>query len=191
MASLEDMTPNELLAHARSLEQNNRLYGPLMNDPETRGEMLRLIKKKNPNMPIPELEAEERAKKLVAEERAEREKVANELREEKLDRRIEKERERVKREYDLSDADMAEVEKLMTDEKAPIPYWDSAAKYYKAMSRTATPTPVTLEPPVYEMPSKDVWAAGIGSPARLNQIAMREATKAANDISSGRIKVSQ
>lgn len=189
MASLEDLTANELLAHAKRLEEGNRLYGPLMNDPETRGEMLRLIKKKNPGMPIPEIDAQDAASRLVASERAEREKLQSELRDEKLHRQLRESRERVKNEYDFTDADLLEVEKLMTDEKAPIPHWDAAAKVYRASRAQATPTAQALEAPVYEMPSKDKWGHGIGRPAELNKIAMKEAVAAFNDISSGRVKL--
>lgn len=190
MASLEDMTANQLLDYSRKLEEQNRLYNPLMQDPETRGEMLKLMRKKFPNMPIPELDTANAMEKRIAEERAAREKLEAQVRDERITRNINEARERVKREYDLTDADMGEVEKLMTDEKAPIPHWDAAAKVYRASRAQATPTPVTLEAPIYDMPSKEVWARGIGNKAQLDRIAMRQATEALNDITSGRVKVS-
>lgn len=188
--SLEDLTPNQLLDHAKKLEDANRLYGPLMADPETRPQVLALMKKKWPTMPIPEVDSANAMEQKLAEERAAREKLEATVRDERLTRQITEARDRVKKQYDLTDSDMGEVEKIMLDEKAPIPHWDAAAKVFKASRAQATPTAITLEAPIYEMPAKDVWARGIGNKAQLDRIAMKEATAALNDITSGRVKVS-
>jgi hypothetical protein len=37
------------------------------------------------------------------------------------------------------------------------------------------------------MPEKEVWAGGIGSPAKLNKIAMDEAYNAMGEIMSGKV----
>jgi hypothetical protein len=37
------------------------------------------------------------------------------------------------------------------------------------------------------MPEKETWAGGIGNPARLNRIAMEEASKAMNEMFSGKV----
>ena len=57
MASLEDLTPearDELAALARQLAEN----------PNTRKDFLKLTKQVNPNLPVPELEIEERTEKI-------------------------------------------------------------------------------------------------------------------------------
>jgi hypothetical protein len=58
---------------------------------------------------------------------------------------------------------------------------------YLASRVSATPTPASFQPPTYQMPEKDVWAKGIGSPANLNRIAMDEAYKAYGEIFSGKV----
>jgi hypothetical protein len=37
------------------------------------------------------------------------------------------------------------------------------------------------------MPEKDVWGGGIGSPAKLNKIAMEQAFAAMNEIRGGKV----
>lgn len=186
--SLEDLTPGQLLDHARAMQQRTALFDPLMQDPDTRGEVLRVMRKKFPNMPIPELDAQHAAEKLVATEREERVKLEAKLQEESIERRLSEQRTQVKAKHGLTDADLSEVEKIMTDKDAPVPNWEGAVRVFKASRVQATPTPATLEPRVYDMPAKETWAGGIGNKARLDKIAMKEATSAANDIISGRVK---
>jgi len=102
--------------------------------------------------------------------------------------RIEKERSRVKSDYNFNDADVAAVEKLMVDKDAPIPSYAAAAKVYKASQQLAAPTSHALKPNTWEMPEKDVWAGGIGNKMNLNKIALEEAYKARNEFLSGAMK---
>src|SRR5437879_436994 len=105
--SLESMTTEQL-------QESTRLLHTLLNSPDTREDTLRLIKKKN-NVPIPELDAKDAVLAEVAKEREARVKLEAQLQERDILARIEKERDKVKQSYQLTDADVAEVEKLMVD----------------------------------------------------------------------------
>ncbi len=180
MPSLENMTTEQL-------QESTRLFQTLLDSPDTRELTLRMIQKKT-GKPIAELHVRDTAMAEIAKEREEREKLAARIQERDIRDRIKDERERVKREHQLTDQDMSAVEKLMTDEKAPIPHYDAAAKVYKASQTVAQPTTSLLTPKTWDMPEKDVWAAGIGNRQALNKIATEEAYKALNEFRSGAMK---
>ena len=72
MASLEDLTPearDELAALARQLAEN----------PNTRKDFLKLTKQVNPNLPVPELEIEERTEKVLTKAQERVEQLENKL----------------------------------------------------------------------------------------------------------------
>jgi len=185
--SLEDLTPNELLAEARRRGEKSSLLESLLNDPATRGEALKLIKKKNPTTPIPELDTQEAIERATAAERAEREKLEARIREREIKDRMADEWARARDANGLTDEDRAAVEALMTDKEAPIPSYAGAAKVHAASKVQATPTAGAISPPVYEMPGKDTWGKGVGNRALLDKIATAEAYKAMNEI-TGRVK---
>lgn len=180
--SLEDMTPEEILAHTRSLEQSTDLFDTLLNDPATRRDTLKMLKAKNPAMTIPEIDTANEVENSIAAERAERVKLETRIRDSEIRDRIDKERARVMKTHDLSDADMIEVEKIMTDKDAPIPHYDAAAKVFKASRVQATPTSAVLVPRTFDMPAKDIWAKGVGSKPMLDKIATEQAVIALNEI---------
>ena len=184
--SLEDLSHEELLAHAKRSDEQARLFRTLIDSPETRGRALALVKEKNPTMPIPEIDAQAEIDKKLAAEREARQKLEQEMRERDVRDRIDRERARCMKAYELTEVDMNEVEKIMTDEKAPIPHYDAACKVYKASKVQATPTPALLKPPKWDMPEKDVWAPGVGNRTKLNEIALTEAYRALNEITSGK-----
>jgi hypothetical protein len=187
MRSLEDLTVPELLATARAATEKSQLFDTILSDPATRKEALALVKKRNPNMPIPELDAENAASAAVAEERKEREKLEARMRESEMRERIAAQRTTVRDKYKLTDADLLEVEKIMTDETAPIPHYDAAVKVWRAQKSQAVPTSSNISPPVYEMPTKDVWKSGIGNNANLNKVAMKLGYDAWNEIRAGKV----
>jgi ABC-type Fe3+/spermidine/putrescine transport system ATPase subunit len=184
--SLEDLTTDQLLAHARQLQTSHDTMAAIAADPALRGDLQALLKKKNPALVIPELDA----KHAVAEELKQRDermsKIELDILQERTKRRLEEERATVKAKYHLSDTDIVEVEKLMTDEdpNKRIPTYESAARVYKAERTQTRPTPSSLTPNTFEMPEKDVWSAGIGSKAALDKIALSEAYKAWNEITA-------
>lgn len=183
--SLEEYTLPELVAEHRTALEKNRLFDTLMSDPETRRDALALVKRKNPTMPIPELEVEARNDAALAEERKEREKLEARVRDSEIRERLRLERERVKSQHDLSDADLIEVEKLMTDDKAPIPHYDAAAKVYRASRQQAEPSSSQLAVKTYNMPDKDIWSKGVGNKMQLNKTFTEKAYEAVNEVRRG------
>ena len=175
--SLENLSTEQL-------QESTRLLHTLLNSADTREATLRLIEKKN-GVPIPELRTKDAAFAAVAAEREERLKLEARIQEDKIVERIEKERARVKKDHNFTDADVLEVEKLMVDKDAPIPSCAAAAKVFTASKQIAQPTTHQLKPNTWDMPEKDVWAAGIGNKQALHKIALEEAYKAANEFRAG------
>lgn len=185
--SLEDLTTEQLLAHARAGDERNRLFNSLLNSPDTREDALRLVKKANPTMPIPELDSTSKLEARLAEERKAREDLEKKVQEDQIRDRIDRERARCMKKYELTEAEISEIETtIMMDKEAPIPHYDAACKVYKASKVQATPTPAVMTRPKWEMPEKDVWKEGIGNRMRLNQIADEQAYVALNEIRAGR-----
>jgi hypothetical protein len=180
--NLEDMTPEEILAHTRSLETSVELFDTLLNDPVTRRDTLKALKSKKPNMTIPEIDTANEIETRIAAEREERQKLEVRVRDNEIRDRINAERKRVMNTHDLSEDQMLEVEKIMVDPTAPIPHYDAAAKVFKASLVQATPTSAVLVPRTFDMPNKDIWAGGVGSKPRLDKIALEQATAALNEI---------
>lgn len=170
-----------------SLEESTRLLRTLLNSPDTRESTLRLIKKKTGGA-IAEIDAKDAVLAEVETERNARLKLEARIQEREIMDRIEKERVRVKKDHNLSDADVLEVEKLMVDKDAPIPSYAAAAKVFQASKQIAQPTTHQLKPNTWDMPEKDVWAAGIGNKMALNKIALEEAYKASNEFRLGAAK---
>ena len=185
--SLENLTTDQLLAHARQLEGSHELMQTLMKDPAAREMMQRGLKKLRPELSIPEIDAKDAIRAELDEERKERQALQKQITEDRVRARLEAQRAKAKSDYKLTDADMAEVEKLMVDPENPIPTYDAAARVHAASKKTGTPTPVTLSAPTYEMPEKDVWGKGIGNKAMLDKIATQEAYAALNDIMAGKV----
>jgi hypothetical protein len=185
--SLEDLSVDQLLQVAQRGLNSEQMLNGLYNDPATREDLLRLMKKKNPGLTIPEIDAKddvlgrvETSNKRVAD-------LENKLAERDIRDRVTAEKTRVKNFYQLSDADMGEVEKLMIDENEPIPSYAAAAKVFVASRTQAMPTSSSLSPPVFDMPDKNIWAGGIGNRAGLDKIALNEAYRALNEIKSGKV----
>jgi hypothetical protein len=187
MPSLEDLSTDQLLARARELEQSNTLFHTLVQNPETRETVQRAIKKLNPKVLIPEIDATDRVMGALAAEREERLKLERSIQERDIKERLEKQRAHVMAAFKLSEADLAEVEKLMIREVDPIPSYNAAAEVFSSMRRSATPTPASFAPPTFEMPAKEVWGKGLGNKAALDKIALNEAFGAWNDILQGKV----
>ena len=186
-ASLEDLTTDQLLNLARTTQASHNLLGTLMNDPTTREVIQRQLKKVNPALAIPEIDARDAVMAEVHKERDARLELEKKILERDVRERLERNREAAKTKYGLNEADMGEVEKLMTDAENPIPTYDAAARVHKASKATGTPTPVAIHAPTFDMPESDVWGKGIGNKANLDKVAMNEAYRALNDIRSGKV----
>jgi hypothetical protein len=187
MASLEELTTDQLLAKAREMEGMYNLANSLLANKETRPMVQRALKKLKPDMVIPELDSADAVDARFTELRESNKALEQRLIERDVKDRIASQRNEIKAKYELTDADVGEVEKLMVlPENAGVSH-DAAARIYKASRVSATPTPASFAPPTYDMPEKDVWGAGIGNPAKLNKIAVNEAYKAFAEVTSGKV----
>jgi hypothetical protein len=183
MPSLEDLTTDQLLAAARSMQGSAELINTLSKNPETRRDLQKLIKKQFPDRVIPELDTELALETRLAEERTRFEALETKVLEREIHDRLKSQRAAAQAKHKLTDAEMIEVEKLMVheDPNERIPGYEAASRVFAASKQNATPTPSGIQNMTFEMPDKDTWADGIGSPAKLNKIAMNEATKAWNE----------
>lgn len=173
MASLEDLTTDQLLEVARLQER-------LTTNPATRADYMRLVKKANPDLSIPEVEISDRMEKRFEEEREARAKLEAKLAEKEAHERVSRKRDEVKSKHKLNDDQLTQVEKLMTERH--IPDYETAAEFYSLSQRVATPTPSTFARPAVDMPDNAVWGKGLGNKAALDRIARDEAYKAWNDM---------
>lgn len=188
MPSLEDLTHEQLLALAREQQQSTNLLAALGGNPETREILQKAVKKIAPNAVIPELDAKNAMSKELEDVRKENAEIRKSILERDLKDRIKQDRETIKKKYELTDEQVTAVEKLMLEPENAGMSHDAAARVYKASITPSTPTSSSFKPPAtgYDMPEKDVWAGGIGNPAKLNKIALDEAGKAFADIMSGK-----
>lgn len=191
--SLEDLSVEqlrELASRAQAMEPSYNLMQQLSKDPEARNMFQRYLKKKNPNLAIPEIDSEDRMKALLEDEKKERLKLEEKIQMDEIKARLEKTRADVKSKYGLTEDDMKGVEKLMVkadDNPDPIPTYDAAARVFNASRTPSTPTPGAWAPPTYTMPEGKVWGKGIGNAAELNRIAMEEAYRAYGEVKGGKI----
>ena len=136
--SLENLSPearDELAALAQKLADN----------PETRKDFLRMTKKVNPDLPIPELEIEDKTSTALAEIRKENEAMKAKLREKEALESLEKRRQGlVKKGLVNDESEIEAVEKLMLEKK--IGDHETAAQYHQWMKQAATPTPSGYNP---------------------------------------------
>lgn len=183
--SLEDYTPSELITAHRAALEKTKLWDTLISDPQTRPQALALVKQKNPTMVIPELDAKQANDAALAAERTEREKLAIEVRDLKINARLEAERKRVMKDHGLDEGQLLEVEKLMVDEAAPIPHYDAAAKVYKASQVQARPSSSQLQVKTWDMPEKSVWGPGVGNRMALDKAFTTAAYEAVNLVRAG------
>jgi hypothetical protein len=187
MASLEDLTVDQLLAKAREYESSAGVLNQLSQNPKTRETIQRALKTLNPNLVIPEIDAGDAIRSELKAEREERQKLEQRLLEREVRENVKERRNTIKEKYKLSDDEVMEVEKLMVDKDNPIPSHDAAARVFLASRAPSTPTPSSFSPPVFTMPEKDTWGGGIGSKAKLDKIAMNEAYAALAEIKQGKV----
>jgi hypothetical protein len=140
--SLENLSSDardELAALAQQLAEN----------PSTRKDFLRMTKKVKPDLPIPELEIEDRTTQVLtaAEQRVQA--LENKLREKEAVEELTKRRERLKQKgLAGSDDEVKEVEKIMLERG--ITNHETAAEYHQWMKQSATPTPSGYNPQVIQ-----------------------------------------
>jgi hypothetical protein len=130
--SLEDLTPearDELALLAKQLSEN----------PETRKDFLRQVKKVKPEMPIPELEIEDYTRNAV--DKANEAKLRDRDAMDELNSR----RNKLKAKGLIdTDDQIEEVEKVMLEKG--ITNHEAAAEYWRWMQQSAAPTPTGYNP---------------------------------------------
>jgi chromosome segregation ATPase len=156
---------SELAALAQTLAEN----------PQTRKEFLRLTKQVKPDLPIPELEIEEKvSQSLTASEQRVQQLEAKLAERDALEKL--KERRQSLKEKGLieNDSDIDEVEKLMVEKK--IADHETAAQYHQWMKQAAAPTPTGYNPQVINKFDLNAYWKNPANAAR------SEAAKALNEL---------
>lgn len=185
MASLEDLSVDQLLSRAKATEVSDQLLGRLVSDPSTREQTLRALKRINPGIPIPEIDAKDAVLGQLGGTDKRVEALEAKLQEQEIRERIRSNRDAIRNKHNLSDADIEAVEAIMVDKDAPIPNYEAAVKVYKASRTAALPSSSSFASPVFEMPAFDTWKNGINNPGQLDKIAMAEAYKAMEEVRNG------
>ena len=127
----------ELAALAKSLAE----------DPKTRKQFLQLTKQVRPDVPIPEIEIEERTNAVLETANKRVESLEAKLRAKDAKEELERRRNNLRtKQLAESDADIADIEKLMIEKG--IANHETAAEYHNWMKQAAAPTPSQFPQPV-------------------------------------------
>jgi hypothetical protein len=166
--SLEDLSleaRDELALLARQLAEN----------PVTRKEFLRLTKKAKPDMPIPELEIEDKTDSALEMMRKENEELRSKFQEKEAREELQNRRNKLKSKGLVEkDEDIAEVEKIMLEKG--MTNHETAAEYWQWMKQSAQPTPSGYNPnPITKFDLGKYWKNPV-------QGAREEAAKALNEL---------
>lgn len=102
----------------------------IWNDPQLNMEAKALIKKKYPNLAIPEYDLEKRVEQRLGEERAAREQVEVSRKQTEDKKRFEELRSKTQKEYGFTDQAMEDMEKMMVERN--IGDYEVAATYVAA-----------------------------------------------------------
>lgn len=175
--SLEGLSPDAVSGLAL-------LAKGLSDNPDTRNEFLKLTKRANPSLSIPEVDIPFGINAELATERGKREALEKEMMKDRIERDVEKRRASLMSSQGLSESDVTAVEKLMVEKN--IPSHETAAEYFKMQQKSATPTPSFTENfGSRQVPKPETKDFG----GNIAQWARAEAAKTINDIRSGVIKV--
>lgn len=174
-ASLENLSPEER-------DNLAALAQKLSTDPSTRQLFLRLSKKADPSLVIPEVDVLDTVAAAV---KPHIDKIAA-MEAKELEREV-KERIRVRRD-ELRDKgytkdEIDSIEKLMVDKQ--IPNHATAAEFFSVQRQTATPTPANYTMPRVPIPTKDQIKEAGG----MKRHFIGDAHKAIDDIRAGRVKL--
>lgn len=171
MASLEDLAPearDELALLARRLAEN----------PSTRKDFLRLTKRANPDLPIPELELEDTVSQanLAAQTRIEQ--LEAKLRERDAVEELEKRRMALIKKGKVADeSEIEQIEKIMLEKG--ITNHETAAEYHRHMREAAAPTPMGYNRNVMDDTARSTLKAYWNNP---QTAARNEAAKAMMEL---------
>jgi hypothetical protein len=160
-----------------SLEARDELASlsqSLAENPATRKEFLRLTKKVNPNLPIPELEIEDKTNSAIDQIRNENAALQAKLRERDAMEELERRRQSLIKKGLASEEDIQDVEKLMLEKK--ISDHETAAQYHAWMKQAAVPTSTGYNPSAVKNFNLNAYWKNPTSAAR------NEAFNALNDL---------
>lgn len=119
----------------------------LAENPATRKQFLSLTKQVRPDVPIPEIEIEERTNTVLAESQKRVESLEAKLRAKEAKEELDRRRQTlVKKNLVTSEDDIKEVEKIMVEKG--IANHETAAEYHQWMKQAAAPTPSQFPQPV-------------------------------------------
>jgi len=138
MSSLEDVS-------IQQRDQLALLSKNLSDDPSTRKDFLRLAKRINPDLVVPELEIEDRTNKVLETIQKENEELRNSLKDRERREDLDKKRQSlIKNGLASNDEDVAAIEKVMLEKH--IPDHETGAQYWNWMKQAAVPTPTGYNP---------------------------------------------
>jgi hypothetical protein len=170
-SQLADPATAELAELARSLA----------NDPKTRRQFLQLVKAKNPNQPIPELDLEAQMHAYAKPAWDKLAELEKKLVEKQAEENVFSKRQALKAKG-YSDEDVQSIEKLMIEKQ--IGSHDTAAEFFRQQNAVAAPTPSTFSQVQMPVKGKDIKEAG-----GIKRWAQTEAFKAIDDLKAGRVKL--
>ena len=168
--SLENLSVEaqaELAALAKSLAE----------DPKTRKQFLQLTKQVRPDVPIPEIEIEERTNQVLADANKRVESLEAKLRQKEAKEELDRRRQTLKQKQLIeSDDDIPEIEKLMIEKG--IANHETAAEYHQWMKQMSAPTPSQLPQPVMsKFNTKDFMKNPVGAARDAAHAALNEFRK--------------
>lgn len=178
MASLEDLSPevkDELAKLARDLSQN----------PKTRKEFLKLTKQARPELPVPEIDLEEKTEKALSDANDKISGLERKLIEKEATENLERRRQKLIADGKASSMEeVSEIEKVMLEKK--IPEHDTAADYFRWMKQAAAPSQPQYSPQVLDANTRKNLKPFWGNST---QAARSEAAQALADIRSGKVRL--
>ena len=174
--SLESLTADPATAELAELARS------LANDPATRKQFLRLVKQKNPNQPIPEIDLESSMQAFAKPHLDKIQAMEERMLKSEAENNILKKRESLFKKG-FSEEDVAAIEKMMIEKQ--IGSHDTAAEFFAAQKKVAEPTPTSFASTMtLPVKGKEVKEAG-----GIRNWSLQEAFKAAEDIRAGRVKL--
>lgn len=136
---------NQMSPEAR--EELALLLKEMVDNPNTRSDTLRLVKKVRQDVPIPEVEIEDKTNRVLQEANQKVATLEAKMREkEKAETLKERRQSLIEKGLVDSKEEIAEVEKVMVDKA--IGSHETAAEYYQWMKQAAAPTPSQFPKPV-------------------------------------------
>ena len=118
----------------------------LADNPETRKDFLRMTKKVKPDIPIPELDIEEKTTQAVGRAEQRVQELEAKLKQKEAMDELNRRRQTIVKKGLASEDDIEGIEKLMLEKK--IADHETAAQYHEWMKQAAEPTPSGYNPNV-------------------------------------------